>query len=98
MQHKIIAFYKKVIAAIVALFLSFGFNCGTSPEIGEIIRGEVNTATAYDADNADYALSIDAADEVHEISDLLYGIFFEDINFAADGGLYAEMVIKRSFE
>jgi alpha-L-arabinofuranosidase len=27
-----------------------------------------------------------------------YGIFFEDINFAADGGLYAELVKNRSFE
>ena len=28
----------------------------------------------------------------------MYGIFFEDINFAADGGLYAELVKNRSFE
>jgi alpha-L-arabinofuranosidase len=28
----------------------------------------------------------------------LYGIFFEDINYAADGGLYAELVQNRSFE
>jgi len=28
----------------------------------------------------------------------LYGIFFEDINYAADGGLYAELVKNRSFE
>jgi len=32
------------------------------------------------------------------ISPHLYGIFFEDINFAGDGGLYAEMVRNRSFE
>lgn len=54
--------------------------------------------TTYDAEHADYRLSIDAADEVHGISDMLYGIFLEDINFAADGGLYAEMVQNRSFE
>ncbi|MDE6619100.1 MAG: alpha-L-arabinofuranosidase [Lachnospiraceae bacterium] len=29
---------------------------------------------------------------------ILYGLFFEDINHAADGGLYAEMVQNRSFE
>lgn len=34
----------------------------------------------------------------HKISPMLYGLFFEDINFAADGGLYAEMVRNRSFE
>ena len=28
----------------------------------------------------------------------MYGIFFEDINFGADGGLYAELVKNRSFE
>jgi len=32
------------------------------------------------------------------ISDLLMGIFFEDINYAADGGLYAELVQNRGFE
>lgn len=33
-----------------------------------------------------------------EIQPTMYGIFFEDINFAADGGLYAELVKNRSFE
>lgn len=28
----------------------------------------------------------------------MYGIFFEDINFAADGGLYAELIKNRSFD
>ena len=32
------------------------------------------------------------------ISDHLIGIFFEDINYAADGGLYAELVQNRDFE
>ncbi|MBE9940456.1 alpha-N-arabinofuranosidase [Cellulosimicrobium cellulans] len=32
------------------------------------------------------------------MSDELYGIFYEDINYAADGGLYAELVRNRSFE
>lgn len=33
-----------------------------------------------------------------EISPTMYGLFFEDINYAADGGLYAEMIKNRSFE
>lgn len=33
-----------------------------------------------------------------KISDLLIGVFFEDINYAADGGLYAELVQNRGFE
>ena len=32
------------------------------------------------------------------IQPTMYGIFFEDINFGADGGLYAELVENRSFE
>ena len=32
------------------------------------------------------------------ISDKLIGIFFEDISYAADGGLYAELVQNRDFE
>ncbi|MFG0286594.1 MAG: alpha-L-arabinofuranosidase C-terminal domain-containing protein [Rhodopirellula sp. JB044] len=33
-----------------------------------------------------------------DLSPHLYGLFFEDINYAADGGLYAELVQNRSFE
>ena len=38
------------------------------------------------------------ADVLKESLGDLFGIFFEDINHAADGGLYAEMVQNRSFE
>ncbi len=33
-----------------------------------------------------------------DIQSTMYGLFFEDINYAADGGLYAELVKNRSFE
>lgn len=33
-----------------------------------------------------------------EIKSTMWGIFFEDINFGADGGIYAELVKNRSFE
>lgn len=33
-----------------------------------------------------------------EIQPTMYGVFFEDINFGADGGLYAELIKNRSFE
>jgi alpha-L-arabinofuranosidase len=33
-----------------------------------------------------------------DIQSTMWGIFFEDINFAADGGIYAELVKNRSFE
>ena len=32
------------------------------------------------------------------VQSTMYGLFFEDINFAADGGLYGELIKNRSFE
>ena len=43
-------------------------------------------------------LDIDLENVGAPIQPTMYGIFFEDINFAADGGLYAELVKNRSFE
>lgn len=45
-----------------------------------------------------YSIDIDASDRSKKISDTMWGLFFEDINSSADGGLYAEMVQNRSFE
>ena len=36
--------------------------------------------------------------QAKKISDHLFGVFFEDLNYAADGGLYAELVQNRDFE
>ena len=47
---------------------------------------------------ADNDFVVDTKKVGAEIQPTMYGIFFEDINFAADGGLYAEMVKNRSFE
>lgn len=41
---------------------------------------------------------VDVAHPGAAISPQMFGIFFEDINFAADGGLYPELVKNRSFE
>lgn len=43
------------------------------------------------------SLTVDAG-KTKAISDKLVGIFFEDISYAADGGLYAELVQNRDFE
>ncbi|MFV8342502.1 alpha-L-arabinofuranosidase C-terminal domain-containing protein [Flavobacterium sp. XS2P39] len=43
-------------------------------------------------------LEVNIANTVTKIQPTMYGVFFEDINFAADGGLYAEMIKNRSFE
>ncbi len=97
MKYIIIQWLRKALATVTAAIVSLtgGIFGEAEPEIQ---RPEENSVAAYSAENADYALNIDAGDEIHDISDLLFGIFFEDINFAADGGLYAEMVSNRSFE
>ena len=47
---------------------------------------------------AQMTIDIDAQQRGPKVSPMLYGIFYEDINHAADGGLYAELIRNRSFE
>ena len=54
--------------------------------------------TVLPSDIAPYELNINADKTVLNISKTLYGLFFEDINHSADGGIYAEMIQNRSFE
>ncbi|MFJ7178910.1 alpha-L-arabinofuranosidase C-terminal domain-containing protein [Streptomyces massasporeus] len=55
-------------------------------------------APAHAEDATDYAITVDPSAQGAKIDDTMYGVFFEDINRAADGGLYAELVQNRSFE
>lgn len=43
-------------------------------------------------------LDVDFSKNKTEVSENLFGIFYEDINYAADGGLYGELIQNRSFE
>lgn len=70
-----------------------------------LVPAPVNAAaegtTAEDVtaeDTTDYAITVDPRTAGARIDDTMYGVFFEDINRAADGGLYAELVQNRSFE
>ncbi|BCM92555.1 extracellular exo-alpha-L-arabinofuranosidase [Abditibacteriota bacterium] len=47
---------------------------------------------------AQATITVQAGGKGKAISPDLFGIFFEDINYAADGGLYAELIQNRSFE
>jgi len=47
---------------------------------------------------AQASLTVDVDKPSHPISPALWGIFFEDINLSADGGIYPELVRNRSFE
>ncbi len=93
MKYKIITFFKRIAAAVFAFLISIFGNLEKPTD-----NIKANEITPYDTTTSDYALNINADNEIHDISELLFGIFFEDINFAADGGLYAEKVVNRSFE
>lgn len=56
-------------------------------------------ATAFALNlHAQETMTVDLSKPVAKIQPTMYGIFFEDINFGADGGLYAELIKNRSFE
>ena len=97
MKYLLVSAIKKTFAAILSLIMTLLGFISPKKEV-QPAKPDANSVTAYDVSAADYNLDINAANEVCGISDLLFGIFFEDINFAADGGLYAEKVVNRSFE
>lgn len=65
---------------------------------GELTDCKTFKATVLPKDIAPYELTVHGDKEVLDISKTLYGLFYEDINNAADGGIYAEMIQNRSFE
>ncbi|MEU0805967.1 alpha-L-arabinofuranosidase C-terminal domain-containing protein [Streptomyces sp. NPDC005970] len=50
------------------------------------------------ASPAETVIDVDTRAQGTDISPDMFGVFFEDLNYAADGGLYAELVQNRSFE
>jgi hypothetical protein len=63
-----------------------------------LLATAMTPAPAHAEDVTDYAITIGPTARGAAIDDTMYGVFFEDINRAADGGLYAELVQNRSFE
>jgi alpha-L-arabinofuranosidase len=50
------------------------------------------------SNNSETKITVEVNKPGHKISPMLFGIFFEDINLSADGGIYPELVRNRSFE
>lgn len=61
-----------------------------------IVLGVALILTGLTSQSAE--LTVQVGQSGPAVSPTLYGMFFEDINRAGDGGLYAEMVQNRSFE
>ncbi|MFF8641243.1 alpha-L-arabinofuranosidase C-terminal domain-containing protein [Streptomyces sp. NPDC015345] len=63
-----------------------------------LLAGTLAVGPSAAAEPTDYTIDVDTAGTGAKIDDTMYGVFYEDINRAADGGLYAELVQNRSFE
>lgn len=87
-MNKVYKSIEAVAAAVLILFI--GASCGQN-QAAEAKKGTEATPRSSNID-------VDVSEVIAEIQPTMYGIFFEDINFAADGGIYAEMVKNRSFE
>ena len=95
------SFFKKTVTLILVLALGVATVYPGHSSLGEEKEniGMPMTGTwEYSKDTADYSLNVDAGNKLFDLSDLMYGIFLEDINASCDGGLSAEMVENRSFE
>lgn len=71
MKYKLSEFVSKIIASLMAVFTAL-FSVFT-PKTEE---PDSNIVTDFDVSAADYELTIDADNEIHDISELLFGIFF----------------------
>ena len=71
-----------------------------SPRLRPLAIAALQIALAAVAGAAEFRaeLRVEVDKPTVELSPHLYGLFFEDINYGADGGLYAELVQNRSFE
>ncbi len=63
-----------------------------------LTEAQINQIVGKEAGTSQYSMAIDGNQVTKKLSDSLYGLFYEDINSAADGGLYPEMVKNYSFE
>ena len=88
-MHKLNNIKKTIRALFLALVLVSGFySC----------KNQKEDKTENAVSRTERELVVNIEDTGIKIQPTMYGIFFEDINFAADGGLYAEMIKNRSFE
>ena len=58
----------------------------------------LSVACCRDVNPAQEVIEVDLSRRGTDIAPSMYGMFFEEINHAGDGGLYAELVQNRSFE
>lgn len=80
-----------ILSARQSLGLSWGLLCLLLPLVSCGSSGE-------ESNTGPHVLRIDVDEVAHPVSDMLFGLFLEDINFSVDGGLNANMVNNHSFD
>lgn len=70
----------------------------TPTHIKKLLSIALLAATPLGVEAAPAKITVQTDQPGHKVSPQLWGIFFEDINLSADGGLYPELVRNRSFE
>lgn len=83
------SFFKHLILVNLVFIACFGCKDNSENE---------TPSEAKSTSNEIVNLVLDLKDTGVKIQPTMYGVFFEDINFSADGGLYAELIKNRSFE
>ena len=89
--------YGLLLGTVLCLTLT---GCAQTTDDGQSSMEQEAGVEATTVQEPAYTVHTDTAalDESHRISENLFGIFLEDINYAVDGGMYPEMVKNRSFE
>jgi len=63
-----------------------------------LIAGTAGCVSVPGTQVKDAGITVNVGEPGAKVSPMLWGIFFEDINCSADGGIYAELIRNRSFE
>ena len=84
---------KKSAAAVLVFTIAATFTL-----VSHRVANAADAPVQKDSSATKAVVKIHGSQPGKDISPDLFGIFFEDINYAADGGLYAELVQNRSFE
>ena len=71
---------------------------GLGDVVGALPRALVKQGHEVAVVIQNHELTIEMKKNGAPIQKTMYGLFIEDINYAADGGLYAELVKNRSFD
>ena len=66
--------------------------------LGTLLTGALLSLAQTAMAQGEHKILVQANKPGATVQPTMYGIFFEDINFGADGGLYADLVENRSFE